>query len=251
MSQSPKLRYSYRPPKAVTSNVKRGEGLAKKWSRGGSSTSAASAGDASHGLASGGALSWDDIQKMSNYFECHPNSFNPNKLEQDGGPNEDTINWLLNGGTAGKQWSKRMVNQNLEDTMKKKFEYKSNVLKVDESLGLVFGFAITCKQDGEDIYDLQNDHIPEDAMLKASLDFMQGQRTVGDMHESEEGGQVVFAFPMTTEIAKSLGIVTKTTGLLIAIKPGSQKTLEKFKDGTYNGFSIGGERITDEEVDNE
>lgn len=88
-------------------------------------------------------------------------------------------------------------------------------------------------------------------MLKASLDFMQGQRIVGDMHKEEEGGQVVFAFPMTTDIAKSLGIVTKTTGLLIAIKPKNQKTLEKFKDGTYNGFSIGGERITDEEVDDD
>lgn len=132
MTSTQKLRCSYRTPKAVASNVKSGLLLAKTWKRGGDS------------LLKGDSITWGDIQKMNNYFEGHPNSYNPNKLEADGGPNEDTINWLLCGGTAGKQWFKRMVNQNQEEPMKK-FEYKSNVFKVDESLGLVFGFAITCK----------------------------------------------------------------------------------------------------------
>lgn len=133
----------------------------------------------------------------------------------------------------------------------KEFNYQSNILKVDETLGLVMGYAIICKEDGKEYFDLQGDHIPEDSMLKAAVDFMAGDRVVGDMHKEEEGGQVVFAWPMTAEVAQSFGIITKTTGLMIAIKPKNQKTLEKFKSGEYNGFSIGGQRGEDEEVEDE
>lgn len=134
--------------------------------------------------------------------------------------------------------------------MTKDFRTHVNFVKVDESLGLVMGFAIICKQEGKDYFDSQGDHIPEDAMLKAASDFMAGNRIVGDMHQSDEGGQVVFAFPLTTEVAKAFNIQTNTTGLMIAMKPAQQKTLEKFRDGTYNGFSIGGSRDVDEEVTN-
>jgi hypothetical protein len=58
---------------------------------------------------------------------------------------------------------------------------------------------------------------------------------------------VVFGFPLTEEIAKSLAIESRAHGLLIAMRP-SPDVLAKFKDGTYTGFSIGGARITDEEV---
>lgn len=128
---------------------------------------------------------------------------------------------------------------------------KKTYVKVEKitDLGLVMGFAIVCKEDGEDYFDLQGDHIPEDAMLKASTDFMQNSRMARDMHKSDdESGQVVFAFPLTTEIAEALGIVTKKTGLIIAMQPDAEM-LAKFKDGTYTGFSIGGQRVEDEEVD--
>lgn len=124
----------------------------------------------------------------------------------------------------------------------------TEVVKVDESLGLVFGFAIVCKQDGEEYYDLQDDHIPEDAMLKAASDFMQNSRVADDMHDGVGMGTVVFAFPLTGDIAKALDIQTRQTGLLIAMKPSSE-VLAKFVDGTYTGFSIGGRRIKDEEVE--
>jgi hypothetical protein len=123
------------------------------------------------------------------------------------------------------------------------------VEKVDDGLGLVLGFAIVCKEDGEDYYDLQGDHIPEQSMLEAATDFMKSSRLARDMHtKGDESGQVVFAFPLTTEIAEALGIVTKKTGLIIAMQP-DEEMLAKFKDGTYTGFSIGGRRVEDEEVD--
>lgn len=136
----------------------------------------------------------------------------------------------------------------------RRFSYATNkVLKVDDSLGLVFGWAIVCKQDGEDYFDLQGDNIPEDTMMKAAADFMQSSRIAGDMHGRDqydqpiEDGSVVFAFPMTADIAKAMGVETQTTGLMIALKP-SADVLQKFKDGSYTGFSIGGYRGEDEEV---
>jgi len=121
------------------------------------------------------------------------------------------------------------------------------VLKVDTSLGLVFGFAIVSKIDGQDFFDSQGDHIPEDAMLKAATDFMKASRSAKEMHKGDQIGSIVFAFPMTMEIAKSLNITTKMTGLLIAMQP-EPSVLEKFANGTYTGFSIGGVRIKDQEV---
>ena len=125
----------------------------------------------------------------------------------------------------------------------------SKIIKVDTKLGLVMGWAIVCKIKGKEYFDSQGDHIPEASMLKASLNFMKGARTLGDMHKEAEGGTVVFAWPMTKEVAKSFDIKTDTTGLMIAIKPENKEMLAKFESGEYTGFSIGGRRIKDEEVD--
>ena len=133
--------------------------------------------------------------------------------------------------------------------MSDSFTLTADVAKVNEDLGLVMGFAIICKRDGEPYFDVQDDHVPEDAMMAAALDFMQHSRTAKDMHSGQSAGCVVFAWPMTEEVAKAFNIVTDTTGLMIAMKPDSDELLEKFRSGEYTGFSIGGERITDEEVD--
>ena len=134
------------------------------------------------------------------------------------------------------------------------FDTKCQIMKVDDEKGLVFGFAMICKVDGEPYIDLHDDHIPEDAMFKAASEFMKSDRISGDMHERGPGaqpvvdGQILFAFPLTTEIAKSLDIECPQTGLLIGMKP-SPEVLEKFKDGTYTGFSIGGHYGVNEEAE--
>ena len=133
------------------------------------------------------------------------------------------------------------------------FKTACEFVKVDEGLGLVFGFAVVCMEKGQPYVDLQKDHIPEDAMLEASLDFMRNSRMSGDMHARDEAGQpirdgeVAFAFPLTTEIAKSMGIETERTGLMVAIKP-SAAVLAKFVSGEYTGFSIGGSYVENEEI---
>lgn len=143
----------------------------------------------------------------------------------------------------------------------------SQILKVDVSHGLVFGFAIVSKVKNdagelEDYYDLNVDHagphagkrvpenITEDAMFKAAVDAAsQGVQMAGnDMHAGDDTGTFYFMFPLTTEIAKALEIDTPRTGLLVAYKP-EPDILAKFQDGTYTGFSMEGARVTFEEDD--
>lgn len=125
------------------------------------------------------------------------------------------------------------------------------LMKVDAKLGLVFGWAIVCKQGGEDYYDLQDDHIPEDTMLKAAMDFMEERRELKLMHKGKRQGTVVFAWPLTTEVAKAMGIKTGVTGLMIAVKPTNKRILKDIESGKLTGFSIGGFRIEDEVIEEE
>ena len=123
------------------------------------------------------------------------------------------------------------------------------VCKVDDELGLVFGYGMVCKVQDVDHYDLQGHHIPEQTMLKALAEFMESANVAKEMHTGEQIGKYLFAFPMTTDIAKSLGIQVQQTGALIAVKPDSEEVLAKFRDGTYTGFSIGGIEPVFEDVD--
>jgi len=134
------------------------------------------------------------------------------------------------------------------------FRTSGTLLKVDEALGLVFGIGMVCTKNGEDYYDTQGDHIPEASMLEAASDFMLSSRQTTDMHARGEAGEVVadgamvFCFPLTADVAKAFSLQTDWTGLMVAVKP-SAAVLEKFKDGTYTGFSIGGQRLEEEVVD--
>jgi len=130
----------------------------------------------------------------------------------------------------------------------------SKIIKVDDSLGLVFGYGMVCSKGGEEYFDTQGDAITEKAMVEAACDFMLHSRVSGDMHKAgadgkaEQDGQVVFAFPLTADIAKAFGIATDTLGLMVAVKPSSD-VFAKFKSGEYSGFSIGGARIEEEVVE--
>lgn len=141
----------------------------------------------------------------------------------------------------------------------KRFELSAKVAKVSEEIGVVFGWAIVCKIDGEEYFDLNRDpdtgeakpdHIPESTMLKAAADFMANSRMAKEMHTGEHRGEYLFALPLTTDIAKALGLSTNKTGLIVGLKPDAAM-LEKFKSGELGGFSIGGGRIEDEEIDDD
>lgn len=115
----------------------------------------------------------------------------------------------------------------------------ARVVKVDEPLGLVFGWTLTSRVDGEDYFDLQGDAVDQDSILKAAMDFMSGPRETDAMHDEKADGTVVFCMPMDAAIAKAFDVETATHGLMVAIKP-SPEVFAKFQDGTLRGFSIQG-----------
>lgn len=135
----------------------------------------------------------------------------------------------------------------------------AKVSSISEDLGLVFGWAIVCKEDGKPYYDLNIDwegehagkrvpeHITEAAMLKGGFEFaMTPDRPGNEMHAGPETGSYPFVFPLTEEIAKAMGITCKRSGLMIAYKP-TPPVLAKFVSGEYTGFSIEGLRGHSEE----
>lgn len=127
------------------------------------------------------------------------------------------------------------------------FHKAIEVAKVDAKLGLAFGYAVVCSENGEPYYDRQGDHIPESAMLSAAADFMANSRTAKVMHDGEPAGSIVFAWPLTSDVAKALDITAPKTGLLVAAKFDAA-TLAKFESGEFTGFSIGGSYGETEEI---
>ena len=145
----------------------------------------------------------------------------------------------------------------------------NNVLSVDSEHGLVFGYAIVSKtrddHDGEfeDYYDLNVDqdgvhkgkrvpeHITEDAMFKAAVEASESgvQMAANVQHAGDDVGSYYFMLPVTEEMAKALDWKVKKTGLVVGYHPGDDEVLQKFKDGTYTGFSIEGQRVEYEEED--
>lgn len=137
----------------------------------------------------------------------------------------------------------------------------TDLLKVDDSLGVVFGYAIVCRElvDGEwvDHYDTQGHHIPESEMLKASIEFAQQQSTAlakaasKDMHEGDDIQSVVQMIAVTEELAKALNWDIQKTGLVIALKP-TPEVLQLYKNDPASapdfrtGFSIGGTGVLTE-----
>jgi hypothetical protein len=135
------------------------------------------------------------------------------------------------------------------------------VAKIDDALGVVLGWAIVCKVNGEDYYDLNIDHsgphagesvpehVPEPVMAKSALQFVDSGAIGNEMHEGPDVGSYPFVFPMSSDAFKALFGTTDTppkTGLLVGYRPPAD-VLAKFKSREYTGFSIEGRRISFEE----
>ena len=142
------------------------------------------------------------------------------------------------------EWSDKIVEKAADKNI-----YK--IAAVDEEAGIVFGWAMVSKINDVDYYDLNFDrdtmefvpeHIPEDAMFKSAIGFMDTDRAGNDMHEGPDIGKFVFGFPLTTEIAKAMGIECDRTGFMVGFRPENAEILEKFKTKEYTGFSIEGFR---------
>lgn len=131
------------------------------------------------------------------------------------------------------------------ETDASRFEVVCKTHGANLGLGLVFGVGMVCKVRGADgsfepYIDTQDDHIPDEEMLKASTQFMIKSRALKAMHEGVPVGEVVHSFPLTEEVAKVYGLQTDQTMWMVAVKPANPADVEKFHSGEWTGFSIGG-----------
>ena len=117
------------------------------------------------------------------------------------------------------------------------------VFKLDEKLGLVFGWAMAGTLDGGETphVDHQDDAIDVtgDDFIKACAEFMEGGAASDVMHDGRKDGRIVFAMPLVKGVNEALGIKSNVEGFAIAMKP-SAETFKRFVSGELAAFSIGG-----------
>lgn len=130
-----------------------------------------------------------------------------------------------------------MTFRHLDAARTGKFEKTGEFFKVED--GVAYGWAIVSTEKGSPYWDLQDDHIPEDEMVAAAIDFMKSQRVGSDQHTGEHVGDIVFGFPVT-KASNTLGLVSEKTGFLIGYQPQDPVHLDMIAGGERTGFSIGG-----------
>ena len=121
------------------------------------------------------------------------------------------------------------------------------VLKTDSTSPLVYGWGSICKvRDASgalvDYRDTDNEEFPEDVTEAAWRDFMLNSRQMDVQHDEQPMGRVVYAMPMTEDIAKAFGVLDALdrTGVMVGVQIDDPALIAKFRSGDYTGFSIGG-----------
>ena len=122
------------------------------------------------------------------------------------------------------------------------------ILKVDDELRVVWGWASVISKNGKAITDSQGDQISSEVLVKAAHDFMTESRTGGFMHIPDlKVGDIVESMVFTKALQTALGIeiVDKKDnqpieGWLIGFHVDSEKLWKSVKSGEFTEFSIGG-----------
>jgi hypothetical protein len=112
--------------------------------------------------------------------------------------------------------------------------------KTDDEMRMVFGFASVIENPLGTVVDTQNDTIDSSELLKSTTTYMEGARIAKEMHVGGKIGEVIHSFPLTPDLAKSLGISTPQYGWIVGMKVHDDSTWERVKKGELAAFSIGG-----------
>lgn len=120
------------------------------------------------------------------------------------------------------------------------FELTVPIVKSDEELRVVYGWASVIEQNGETVIDRQGDSIAPQTLVKAAHAFMQESRRSKEMHRGTSIGEVVESIVLTKDVQKTLGVTLDKVGWYIAIKINNEDVWNKIQTGAYRAFSIGG-----------
>ena len=135
----------------------------------------------------------------------------------------------------------------------KRVKAEHKIAKVETSQGLVFGwgqvFLERTEKGLDQYYDTDNDAFDEEGAVPAWDGLMSEGRVLKANHQGEQIGDIVFAMPFTSSLAKSFGFDLETiprTGVLVGVRP-QPDIFAKYESGEWDSFSVGGEIIEMEE----
>lgn len=145
-----------------------------------------------------------------------------------------------------------MVSRIPKVSIKKRVQVEILKASSDE-LRLVFGRALICTKNGKPYFDTQGDHVPDATMMRETADYMEKSGAVNEMHEGGDVGGVVFSMPWTPEVAKAFGLKDANpkdawTGWMVGARLDAA-SYAKVKAGKLRSFSIEGERLEEEVVE--
>lgn len=142
--------------------------------------------------------------------------------------------------TSAAYWSCRMWDnsESVSDVLEK--QITGEILKSDDEARMVYGWASVISQNGDPVVDIQGDVIKADELVNATTEFMKSVRNAKMMHSGGKIGTVVHSFPLTSEIAKSLGIDTAREGWIVGMHVEDDAVWKSVKNGSLSAFSIGG-----------
>lgn len=117
---------------------------------------------------------------------------------------------------------------------------KGEIFKINDEQRMVYGWASVISEDGIPVKDRQGDIVEAPTLESAVNKFMETVRVGKKMHSGEQIGVIVHSFPLTNDIAKSIGIETNREGWIIGMKVNDEETWNRVKKGELRAFSIGG-----------
>lgn len=123
------------------------------------------------------------------------------------------------------------------------FQASAPVAFAKGKLGLYLAWAAFSKRNGEDFYDSHGDHIPEDDLVAGALSLAKS-RLLKVEHNGADRGDIPLVYPMTTDIAKSLGLESKDSGLLIGFRPDAELAAQ-IDAGEIDQLSISGRAMAE------
>lgn len=258
---------TYKPTKGMVADAKRGlKAREDAGGKGGLSTQEAGKQGIGSGvarardIAAGKSLSLDTVKQMARWYSRHKKNYTPGDDDDKG-----TISHWLWGFPSALSWVRDILRaegveyklvKELDDAMnEKRVAAEHKIVKTDADLGLVFGWGQVCldrtEKGLEDFYDSDNDCFDESGIVEAWDGLMSEGRVLKAKHQGKQVGDVVFAFPFTSDLAKSLGFDMDTipkTGVMVGVRP-QPHILAKYVSGEWDSFSVGGEIIEMEEHD--
>lgn len=120
------------------------------------------------------------------------------------------------------------------------FLLKADINKIDEDQRMVFGWFSVVEEDGEEVFDGEEDAIKSVELEKAAYQFVLDARIAGENHIRKGVGHLVESIVFTKEKQDTLGIDLGKVGWWGGFFVSDDSVWEKVKKGEFASFSIGG-----------